>query len=592
MTKKTVLPYSSLSFFHLPLLLLVLLLVACNPDQKIATTIDQLTKATAQLVRLEIDNPFETISVPSEELIITNPTEATSFQLKSGGYINVPSNAFQKESGEVIATEVKLVYKNYQTVSEIITSGVPMKVANKDGTVDWMQTGGMFEIQGYSNDQPVQLATDKPIEVSLVSATSGNFDVWEFDEAAGNWESIAQNAPATKEVVENKALETEINQLHQATVSPPVNPDNKGVYKLLFNDLDVSKCPKLNGNSPIALVYIGKDATKDPKSKSSINTPGVWYKKELKPLDAGADTYTLRLFGDELYEIPVRIALQGAELEAAKARYQILLTEHQQKLQLLKDKEEQRKFQHAFRRTIRANNMGIYNHDIRYFSEATSFIATFDFGLEGNQFKDMVKVYFITENNTVVVSLNGNGTQRFRYYPNGDNKLIAVLPGNLIATFSESDFEREAENLNHATVNGETYVFYMNIANGKMESVEDLQAIIEEISDGTDPMEIEETIANKENTTIATANQVSPTDIQLYPNPVRDLLNVELTGLVGQRGQIFLNNQMGQRVKEMTIDNIAGGSSQLEISTLNNGTYFLTVFANGDFITTKTIVKL
>lgn len=589
MTKKTVIPFSYFSFFKTTFLLLVLLIAACAPDQE-ATAIDQINKAKAQLVSLAIDAPFEEISSPSEELIIPNPAKASTFQLASGGYLKVPANAFQTASGEIVKEEVKLVYKNYQSVSEIITSGIPMKVANKDGTVDWMQTGGMFEIRGYIADKPVSLAADKPIEVSLISTTGGDFDVWAFDEAAGNWEGIAQNYQAQKEIIENEVLEQEINQLRQAIKKQPVNPDTKGQHKLLFNDLDLSQAPKLKGKSTIALVYVGKDKAKDPKSKPEINTPGAWYKKELKPLDATAGTYTLTLYGEELYQIPVKVALQGAELEAAKARYQTLLAQHQQQVKLLNEKKADRNLQRSFRRTISANNMGIYNYDNRYFREATALLAEFDFGQEANHLKNETKVYLVTADNTVVVPFHGGSTQRMRYYPDVDNKLIAVLPGDLIATFSERDFKEAADELYEATLGRETYVFNMNVRSGKVESVEDLQVIINEISNGMEDEEIEEAPIAK--TDVITSTPVNTTNIRVYPNPVADLLEVDLTGLAGQRGQLSLNNQMGQQVKSLTIDDISTAPVQLQTEELGSGTYYLTIIANGNFIATKKVMKV
>ena len=596
MTKKTVIPFSYFSFFKATFLLFVLLVAACATDQttittdQVTTTTDQVNTAKAQLVSLAIDAPFEAISSPSEELVIPNPAEASTFQLASGGYLKVPANAFQTASGETVQEEVKLVYKNYQSVSEIITSGIPMKIANEDGTVDWMQTGGMFEIRGYIADKPVSLAADKSIEVSLISTTEGDFDVWEFDEAAGNWEGIAQNYQAQKEVIANQALAQEIKQLQQATKKQPINPDTKGQHKLLFNDLDLNQSPKLKGKSTIALVYVGKDKAKDPKSKPEINTPGAWYKKELKPLDAAADTYTLTLYGEELYQIPVKVALQGAELEAAKARYQALLAQHQQQVKLLQEKKTRRNLQNSFRRTISANNMGIYNYDNRYFREATALLAEFNFGPAANHLKKETKVYLVTADNAVVVPFYGSGTQRMRYYPDVDNKLIAVLPGDLIATFSERDFKEAADELYEATLGNETYVFNMNVRSGKVESVEDLQEIINEISNGMEVEEIEEAPIAK--TDVVTSTPVNTTNIRLFPNPVADLLQVDLASLAGQRGQLSLNNQMGQQVKTLTIDNISAAPVQLPTETLGGGTYYLTIIADGNFIATKKVMKV
>ena len=234
--------------------------------------------------------------------------------------------------------------------------------------------------------------------------------------------------------------------------------------------------------------------------------------------------------------------------------------------------------------------MGIYNYDNRYFREATALLAAFDFGPEANHLKKETKVYLVTADNTVVVPFYGSSTQRMRYYPDVDNKLIAVLPGDLIATFSERNFKEAADELYEATLGRETYVFNMNVRSGKVESVEDLQEIINEISDGMEHEEIEEAPIAK--TDVVTSTPVNTANIRLFPNPVADLLQVDLASLAGQRGQLSLNNQMGQQVKSLTVDNISAAPVQLQTEELGNGTYYLTIIADGNFIATKKVMKV
>ena len=93
-------------------------------------------------------------------------------------------------------------------------------------------------------------------------------------------------------------------------------------------------------------------------------------------------------------------------------------------------------------------------------------------------------------------------------------------------------------------------------------------------------------------TEVVPSTPVAAIDIKLYPNPVADVLNVNLAGLTGQRGQLSLNNQMGQQVKTLTIDNIAEGPIQLQTDELGGGTYFLTIVADGNFIATKKVMKV
>ena len=584
--------------------LLVFLLLSCvyacqtdqtkEAEQAITMEATDAENVKAVFTKLNIDAPFEKVKNPSQELVIKNPAKAYTFRMESGAYIKVPANAFQTAAGEPVAGEITLSYKSFQTAAEIITSGIPMKVNKETGGTDQMRTGGMFEIRATSNGSPVSLIADKEVEVSIVSASPGNFDVWAFDESAGNWTTTASDHLAKEEVAKDAALEKTIQSLEKETASPPIDPDAGTAYKLIFNDLDLKYCPNLKGQSPIALSYIGTDKKKDPKENTWIKNPGIWYKKELKPLDAKADKYTLTLYGDDIYQIPVKVVLQGAALEKAKAKYQSLLAQHQKQLAVLKDKKALRKNQTAFRRTIAVSGLGIHNFDVIYDPSATPFEAVFDFGPAADIYKDVVDVYLITANNSVVVRLPGTGKKSFQYNANTDNKLIAVLPEDKIATFTQADFNREAPKLKKAK--GGQYVFNMNLSEGSITSVKDLEEIVTRASSFTSTAALanrntqEGTTGGIEPTRGSTTNLRKPVSIKVFPNPTTNLLNVDLSNLANTAGRLALSNQTGQLVKERTIEAINNAPVQLSLGDLASGPYFLSVISNGRLVSTETVM--
>ena len=76
----------------------------------------------------------------------------------------------------------------------------------------------------------------------------------------------------------------------------------------------------------------------------------------------------------------------------------------------------------------------------------------------------------------------------------------------------------------------------------------------------------------------------SPSPVSSYPNPVRDILNLEINQQAAndlQRSsattyEIHLYNQYGTKLRTATITN--GGKEQLDLSYLKDGTYFLHIY--------------
>lgn len=70
--------------------------------------------------------------------------------------------------------------------------------------------------------------------------------------------------------------------------------------------------------------------------------------------------------------------------------------------------------------------------------------------------------------------------------------------------------------------------------------------------------------------------------IKLYPNPAKDVLNIE----VGQTADVEIISITGQIVEKTVVD----GSSRIDISQLNSGVYFVKVISNGNITSQKLIV--
>ena len=436
------------------------------------------TDASTTPSKLLIQKPLKKVgeSKSTKKIHIENPAEASSHTLLSGTVINIPASAFVDENGKAITTSVELDYKEIKTASEIIASGIPMKVVDENGHTQWMQTAGMFDIQGFQNDNAVYITEGKSIEVDFASDVPGEYDFWYFDEEAGNWGNrgtVDARATGSESTASNEA---EVQRLRDLTKIKPQKPQNEEGNKLIFNDLDTKFCPELKDKKEIVLVYVGSDEKKAPKNNKWINKPGTWHKKVIKPTKQ-KDIYQLTLLGEDMYQIDVKLALDGLALDKANAEYQRQLAEYRKNIKMLKDKENILKEQAAFKRLVRVQGFGIYNYDILWKrQDAIALKADFDFEGLPEMVKDLVTVYYITDDNKTVVALPKRDWGSFRFSPSEKNKLLAILPGNKTAVFSNSDFEAQKENLIAAA--GSDYVFSMSSEDETIESMDDLEGLL------------------------------------------------------------------------------------------------------------------
>ena len=84
--------------------------------------------------------------------------------------------------------------------------------------------------------------------------------------------------------------------------------------------------------------------------------------------------------------------------------------------------------------------------------------------------------------------------------------------------------------------------------------------------------------------------QMQTNDVNFYPNPVRDILTVDLSALAGQAGKAYLSNQMGQVVQTLDLGVIDASPIQIQMGSFSNGLYHLTIVAEGQLVTTEKIL--
>lgn len=450
-----------------------------NPNAEKATDVNAETTAisdemtTADPQGQQVAPPLENVDVPFQSFSVPS-TSAQTLTLDNGSSIEVPAAAFVDKKGEPVNEPVEIRYREFHDAAEIIASGIPMSVETGHGKLEYMQTAGMFELKGYTaNQEEVFIADGKEVVVNMASSVAGDYDFWYFDPEAGNWES--QATVGAQPNPQRAAAESELRKLTQQAARPPVKPVLFDRSKPALNfQLSYEDFPGLKDKRGIVWQYAGTDEKKDPANNAWIFEK-QW--EDIKLEGDGLDgKYQLTLVeGATEYSIPVYPSQKGQDYEEAKAAYEKKLAAYQAVRETLKNRQAIANQKRNFLRSYKVNNFGIYNYDILYkMPDRMPLAADFDFeGLDNQEMlKPMVTVYLITGDQRAIIPYGQSAWDRFSFDPKADNQLVAIIPGNRIATFSPEDFKEQLPKIRQS--NGK-YMFRMKVSDQPVESVADMQ---------------------------------------------------------------------------------------------------------------------
>ncbi|MEI6409920.1 MAG: hypothetical protein WCR52_11085 [Bacteroidota bacterium] len=430
---------------------------------------------TIRPAKLSVRPPLASVDVaPTRQTI--QPEQASTLRMESGTELEIPAHIFVDEHNQPVTAPVEIQFREFHECGQIIASGIPMHIRTGNGDQEYFKTAGMFELNGVSEGKPVKIAPGKSIHVNLASQVDGAYDFWKFDPVMGNWDRIEQNTSAASatDSINPGLINKAPNKILAATKpTQPVEYD-QAKPRLNFN-INVSRYPHLRKYKNIIWLYAGKDASKAPENNPWIGRIN-WQEFKLDSL--GPQLFQLTLTSEnQSYSIPIMPSFLGDDLKKAMNEYNREVTSYKEAKEFMKGKETYDRQSAVFRRSMEVQGFGLYNYDILWKKpDAIPLVADFDFGNMPQAVKQLVTVYLITEHGKTIAALPFYDWSKFRFSPSADNKIVALLPGNQVAVFSQADFNAELERMKKAR--DSRYVFKMKILDAAVSSVGDLNTII------------------------------------------------------------------------------------------------------------------
>ncbi|MCR9286657.1 MAG: hypothetical protein NXI23_04615 [Bacteroidetes bacterium] len=435
-----------------------------------------------EIAKLAVAPPMENLDVKYNNFQVS-PTESKILELKNGTSIEIPENAFVDANGNPVTESVQIQYREFHNAAELIASGIPMEVIKENGQKELMQTAGMFEMEGKTNKgERVFIAEDKEVKVNMASHIEGEYPFWYFDHERGNWEEMGTNTPTPNP--KREAAELALTQMEKsefATMKAPIKPIKFDRKKPALNfDINYDNFPELKQMRGIVWQYSGTKSKLDPVNNKWIFKE-QWDFVKLEASDKVNQYNMVLTNADKNFVIPVCPSQKGKDFDKAMKEFQTSAAEYREYVENKTAKKEFLEAQAKFVRSFAVNRFGIHNYDILIKRpNAVRLMANFDFGKFPGHVKKMIPVYLVTGQDRSIVAFPYESWDRFVFSPEMENKLIAVLPGNKLATFSQREFFDQKEAM--VRRNNGSYDFKMTIHDQEVKTINDIQHILNGMS--------------------------------------------------------------------------------------------------------------
>lgn len=435
--------------------------------------LDPLTSPAADgySTSTNVSPPIQQVNVPTR-LFKIKAHESKTIEIKeTGTSIVIPANAFVDANGVAIQGEVDIQFKEYHDIGDILASGIPMRMTSPDGSTGYMQSAGMFDIQGSSEGKAVFVAESKTLEVNLASNyNDATYDFWKFEKEKKQWMNRGVSEARPNEKKQKALKRIAKTKKPEKPILPYKFDKNKPVLEF---DINYDNFPELKEMNGILWQYAGSDDTKNPVKNKWIYQED-WDAAEIEPFPSG-NLYKLTLKNKKrAFITTVSPSQSGAEFEKSMAEYSRKQKEYEENKLSIADLKNLAEEQAEFLRTAQIDGFGIFNYDLMVKDEDNILVdAKFDFGTMIPGINRIAKVYMIVDNRNVVCYPSKDWS-RVRISPTLSTKMMAILPGQKYATISEDEFKRIIDDIK-AAEGTRSYTFKMSFKDQVIASLDDLK---------------------------------------------------------------------------------------------------------------------
>jgi hypothetical protein len=260
------------------------------------TTQQTNTNAETQKNKKFIDEPSQKLKLKYATYTVNN-AKGGEIKHTTSSKIKIPKNTFVDKRGKDIIGDVTIEYREFQDVSDVVLSGIPMNYDSAGHKFNF-ETAGMFDVKGSQKGETVFIKAGKKIEVELASHNEENrFNQYYLDTVSKNWLYLKKDLVISKQLVassNNVSIES-VNKLNSESLikkSPKLQE--------LKNQIDVIIPKKIDS---VKIVYV-KKVGQLPKTKEPLKPSQPTKGRSTFKLDGSYDEFPeLAAFDNVVFEV-------------------------------------------------------------------------------------------------------------------------------------------------------------------------------------------------------------------------------------------------------------------------------------------------
>jgi hypothetical protein len=446
----------NVSLMGIVLIVAALLFAQCSHQTKVAKSC--------------LNPAFENVDIDFKRFIVS-ADEGGILQMESGTTITIPANAFVNASGKKIVGDVDIDFREFNSAFDILIAGAPMHY-DSAGQSYFFETAGMFDINGYQNNEEIFIADNASITVSYASDVQGDFNFYALNEETGDWTFIngdvksEENPNAVPEVIPG--------------IEKPIVPEiAKSGARIIDINVNYNQYPDLKVLEGLMWEYAGTSPEHDPDNNKWIYEK-QWVNIEIVPQNASMNVYKMELSeGSSQFNLYVKPVLSEKEYEKMKSVFEKQMADYSAARESFAEAQKKYVSQRALLRTFQINSFGIYNWDVIYSRPGVLAVRP-EFLIDGKKLdpNQVPVVNLVTASNRALFAVQTNNNGNIIIDPFDNNMLIAVLPGNKIAVMNNNQIHALRLNETVANNSNAKVVFNLQTQSDVINSSEDFDRIV------------------------------------------------------------------------------------------------------------------
>jgi hypothetical protein len=423
-----------------------LLMFSCqsNENENSTTSLEIVQKEEPQLVvqpiqmkqESVIDRPFDNIDIPFQSFNYSN-SNGSIIDIKTGSQIKIPKGAFVDKNGNAVTKNIKIEYREFHDIGDIMLSGIKMTYEDEKQSGDF-ESAGMFEIRAFSNNEELSLKAGKEIDVEMASFKSGDFNSYTMNEETAEWEYIEKSKAEKNNRKSEKLAALDEEESNLEVVCEMVPRELQEGEEAFDLDFSLNRHHELKLFSGAMWFVNGgiKEVNRFKKDRNSYNELSI------EPGDS-CGIFTLSLWNrtdafsnKNKSTYSVTPAWKGKEHKRIKKDFKQNMEAFKTKAKELAAQRRAVEREADLVRGFRLKGMGIFNCD-----KVFDYVKVVTVGLVISCKEKIKNWWYITQNKKVAIKYYNPTVTNFKYNPNSTNSVMAVLPNDKIGIVTEEAFQ-------------------------------------------------------------------------------------------------------------------------------------------------------